>query len=83
MLYHAEHELADLLAAWPVAENHVIQLYELDPTHIAVQAADIAHGTERQSAKESRSSLPFCLISDDAPRRAVLLELDPTHLPMH
>lgn len=82
MLCHAEH-LAALLAAWPVAENRVIQLYELDPTHVAAQPAGYESSTERQSVKEFRSSLPFCLMSDDAPPRAVLLELDPTHLFMH
>ena len=82
MLYHAEQELAALLAAWPVAENHVIQLYELDPTHVAAQPARYESSTERQSAIAPRSSLPFCLIAE-APSRAVMLELDPTHSSVH
>lgn len=82
MLYCAEHELAGLLAAWPAAEDRVIYLYELDPTHVAAQAAANERRSERQSAQESRSPLPFCLLSDEMPP-APLLELDPAHLQVH
>lgn len=79
MLYRAEQELASMLAAWPAAEDHVIQLFELDPTHVAAQAADEETGTTRRSSNASRPSLPFCLFSE-LPPAAPLLELDPVHL---
>lgn len=79
MLYRTEDELANLLAAWPAAEDRIIHLYELDPTHVAAQPAGHERSAERQCAQESRSPLPFCLLSDEAPG-AALLELDPTHL---
>lgn len=79
MLYCAEHELASMLAAWPVAEDHILHLFELDPTHIAAQAAESTVRTERRCAHESRSPLPFCLLLDEAPV-VPLLELDPVHL---
>lgn len=82
MLYCAEHELANFLAAWPAAEARVIHLYELDPTHVAAQPAECKRSTGCQSAQGSRSSLPFCLLSDEAPVPA-LLELDPTHSYAH
>ncbi|HEY0843818.1 MAG TPA: hypothetical protein VGE12_00520 [Noviherbaspirillum sp.] len=83
MLYHAEPELASLLAAWPAAEDRIVHLYELDPTHVAAaQTVAYARRTERQSVQESRSSLPFCLLSDEAPVPA-MLELDPTHVAAH
>lgn len=82
MLNRTEHTLADLLAAWPAAEDRVTYLYELDPTHIAAHSAAHGRSTERQSAKESRSPLPFCLLSDEA-APAPLLELDPAHLYAH
>lgn len=78
MLYHAEQDLASLLAAWPVAEDHVIHLFELDPTHVPAQPAEHEARTERRRVLESRSSLPLCLLSDEAPA-GPLLELDPVH----
>lgn len=82
MLHCTEHELASLLAAWPVAEERITHLYELDPTHVAASPAAQARSTIRHRAFESRSAHPFCLLSDAAPA-AVLLELDPTHAGAH
>lgn len=82
MLYCTEQELADFLAAWPAAEDRVTQLYELDPTHVSANHAGHARSIERKSARESRSPLPFCLLSDDTPVPA-MLELDPTHTYAH
>jgi hypothetical protein len=81
MLNRAE-ELASTLAACPAAEDRIIHLYEIDPTHVAAQAAGYDRSAERQRAQESRSPLPFCLLSDEAPA-AALLELDPAHLYVH
>lgn len=82
LLCRAEHELASMLATWLAAEDRVIQLYELDPTHVAAKPAAYERRTERQSATESRSSVPFCLLADEAPA-ATLLELDPIHVHVH
>lgn len=82
MLYCAEHELASMLAAWPAAEDRITHLFELDPTHVAANTAGHVRSSERQSAHETRSPLPFCLLSDDMPPPA-LLELDPTHATAH
>jgi hypothetical protein len=79
MLYPAEHELASLLAAWPAAEDRITHLYELDPTHVPAPAGASVCRAERAGARESRSPLPFCLLSEDMPA-APLLELDPVHL---
>jgi len=78
MSYQAEQDLAELLAAWPVAEARIIHLYELDPTHVAAQPAGDVRRTERQGARESRSQVPFCLLADEV-AVPVLLELDPAH----
>jgi hypothetical protein len=82
MLDCAEHELDGLLAAWLAAEDRILHLYELDPTHVVAQPARYERSTERHSAQESRSPLPFCWLSDEAPA-PVLLELDPVHLYVH
>lgn len=78
MLYCVEHELASMLAAWPVAEDHILHLFELDPTHVAAQPAGFEVHTERKCTQEYRSPLPFCVLSDEAPVMP-LLELDPAH----
>lgn len=82
MLYSADPELAQLLAAWPVAEARIIHLYELDPTHIAAQPAENKRNVERRTTPQTRSTLPFCLLADEAPA-AALLELDPVHVHAH
>lgn len=78
MSYEAEQDLAELLAAWPVAEARIIHLYELDPTHVAAHAGSDVRRSERHGARESRSQPPFCLLAEAAPV-PVLLELDPAH----
>lgn len=78
MLNHAEHELAGLLSAWSTAEERILHLFELDPTHVAAQPAERTGSAERLCAGITRSLTPFCLHADYAPA-AVLLELDPTH----
>lgn len=77
MADYAEHEFATLLAAWPGPDNHIIHLYELDPTHVAVQPAGNELRIEHQTVKVFRSSLPFCLLADESPS-ILLLEIDPT-----
>jgi hypothetical protein len=82
MLHCTEHELASLLAAWPVAEERITHLYELDPTHVAAHPVGQERRVIRHRAFESRSAQPFCLLPDAAPV-PVLLELDPTHISAH
>jgi hypothetical protein len=80
-MLNPEYEFDHLLTAWAAAEERIVYLYELDPTHVAAQPAQ-QRGTQVQTSPEYRPSLPFCLFGESAPA-AVLLELDPVHLHRH
>lgn len=81
---YREEDFAEILFAWPAVEGRITHLYELDPTHVIVQAADVVPALGTCSAKRivsvhSSTSTPLCVLTDTAPA-GVLLELDPTHV---
>lgn len=79
MSYH-EEDFADMLFAWPAVDGRITYLYELDPTHVIAQTAEvISINAERTTTVLSAASTPSLCVLTDTIAAAVLLELDPTH----
>lgn len=78
---YREEDVATMAYGRFIVEGHINYLDELDPTHITAQPVNLRVSNASQAMPVYRASLPSHMLLDDT-AAAVLLELDPTHLPV-